>query len=292
MKIGVHGKEFDSQTAVIIQGILDFLYANHVEVYLSEGYAQILTTTSVKTSTEQIYNQSNLSSLNLTTIITLGGDGTLLDVVSQIGNLEIPILGINIGRLGFLATTAKEEAIDSLKQVLNEEFNFDVRTLLRLETENKCFGNKNFALNDCTILKKDTSSMIVVHTYVNGDFLNSYWADGLIISTPTGSTGYSLSCGGPLILPQSHNFAITPISPHNLTARPMVLSDDSEITLRVEGRSDSFLVSLDSRFEIVNNGVTLKVVKENFGAKLIKLPNNNIFDTLRQKLNWGADVRN
>ena len=134
--------------------------------------------------------------------------------------------------------------------------------------------------------------MIVIHTYINGDFLNSYWADGLIISTPTGSTGYSLSCGGPLVLPQSNNFVITPISPHNLTARPMVVSDDSEITLKIEGRSDTFLVSLDSRFEIVQSSVVLKVVQESFRAKLIKLPSNQLFETLRQKLNWGIDIRN
>jgi len=290
MRIGIHGKEFDDQTAIIIQQLFKVILAKGATIFVSEKYEKILQQSLVEFNEYNTYDQEDLSGLEL--MLTLGGDGTLLEAVSQIGALETPILGINTGRLGFLATTSKEDVFQAVDEVFSKNYEFDDRKLLRLETEGELFGDKNFALNDFTILKKDTSSMIVIHTYINGDFLNSYWADGLIISTPTGSTGYSLSCGGPLILPRSNNFVITPISPHNLTARPMVVSDNSEITLKIEGRSDTFLVSLDSRFEIVQSGVTLKVVKESFKAKLIKLPSNQIFETLRQKLNWGIDIRN
>jgi len=290
MKIGIHGKEFDDQSAIIIQQLLHYLVDKNAEVFLSNGYDVILKESSVEFTTYSIYNPDTLSTLDA--LITLGGDGTLLDVVSQIGALETPILGINMGRLGFLATTSKEDVLQAVDLLFEGNYEFDERILLRLETESNAFGQKNFALNDVTVLKKDTSSMIVVHTYINGNFLNSYWADGLIISTPTGSTGYSLSCGGPLVLPQSSNFILTPVSPHNLTARPMVLADDSEIILKIGGRSDTVLLSLDSRHETVEAGVELKIVKEKFMARLIKLPNNQIFDTLRQKLNWGIDIRN
>lgn len=289
MKIGIHGKEFDKGVTAIIQQLFDYLLEKEVSIYISKGYAHILRHSSVKITNYNVYNQDSLPTLD--TFITLGGDGTLLEAVSQIGALETPILGINTGRLGFLATTAKEGILQAFENLLHGNYEFDNRTLLRLDA-NGLFGQKNFALNDFTILKKDTSSMIVVHTYINGDFLNSYWADGLIVSTPTGSTGYSLSCGGPLVLPQSNNFVITPVSPHNLTARPMVVPDSSEITLKIEGRSDTFLVSLDSRFEIVESTVELRIVKEGFKAQLIKLPNNQIFETLRQKLHWGIDIRN
>ncbi len=164
--------------------------------------------------------------------------------------------------------------------------------MLRLESNNKLFGNQNFALNDCTILKKDTSSMITVHTYIDGEFLNSYWADGIIVSTPTGSTGYSLSCGGPLVFPRSGNFIITPVSPHNLAVRPIVVADTSELSFEIEGRSKKFLVTLDSRTASVDASARLKVKKENFKAHLIQLKGQHYFKTLRQKLNWGLDIRN
>ena len=290
MRIGIHGKEFDDESVVIIQQLLNFLIEKEATIFVSERYRHILEQSPVKFNNYHTYHQEILPTLDA--ILTLGGDGTLLEAVSQIGALEIPILGINMGRLGFLATTSKEDVLLAIEILFEQNYQYDDRILLRLETENGLFGEKNFALNDVTIFKKDTSSMIVVHTYINDVFLNSYWADGLIISTPTGSTGYSLSCGGPLVLPQSNNFIITPISPHNLTARPMVLADDSEITLKIEGRSDTFLVSLDSRHETVEAGILLKIVKEAFKVRLIKLPDNQIFDTLRQKLHWGIDIRN
>jgi NAD+ kinase len=191
-----------------------------------------------------------------------------------------------------LATISKDEIDTALTKVLKGAFTLDKRSLLRLESNKKLFGKLNFALNDFTIVKKDSSSMITVHTYIDGEFLNSYWADGLIVSTPTGSTGYSLSCGGPLVFPRSGNFILTPVSPHNLTVRPIVVSDDSELSFEVQGRNKKFLISLDSRIAVVDESVKLKVVKERFKVNLICLEGQSYFKTLRQKLNWGLDIRN
>lgn len=225
-------------------------------------------------------------------VISIGGDGTLLDTISLIGAFETPILGINTGRMGFLATIAKEDIKAAVNDLLEDKYALEDRSLVRLESSVPLFKGLNFGLNEFTIHKRDTSSMITVHTYIDGDYLNSYWADGLIVSTPTGSTGYSLSCGGPLISPLAKNFVITPVSPHNLNVRPIVVSDDSEISFKIEGRSEKFLVSLDSRSTPIDASVELKVKKEKFVAKLIKFHNYSFFDTLRQKLNWGYDMRN
>lgn len=225
-------------------------------------------------------------------VISIGGDGTLLDTISRVGAWEIPVLGINTGRMGFLATIAKEEIALAAQDLLAGRYSLEDRSLVCLESSIPLFDGLNFGLNEFTIHKRDTSSMITVHTYIDGDYLNSYWSDGLIVSTPTGSTGYSLSCGGPLISPIARNFVITPVSPHNLNVRPIVVSDDSEITFRIEGRSQKFLVSLDSRSTPIDASVELKIKKEKFVAKLVKFPNYSFFDTLRQKLNWGYDMRN
>jgi NAD+ kinase len=194
--------------------------------------------------------------------------------------------------LGFLATISREETEHALEQVLTKSFILDKRALLRLETDQQIFGNLNFALNDFTVVKKDTSAMITIHTFIDGEFLNSYWADGIIVSTPTGSTGYSLSCGGPLIFPRSGNFVLTPVSPHNLAVRPIILSDTSEISFQVDGRSKKFLVTLDSRIATMDNTVKLTIRKADFIVNLVQLEGHHYFKTLRQKLNWGLDVRN
>ncbi|WP_339925979.1 NAD kinase [uncultured Cyclobacterium sp.] len=225
-------------------------------------------------------------------VISIGGDGTLLDTISLIAAFETPVLGINTGRMGFLATIAKEEIDAAVKDLLENRYSLEDRSLVKLESSVPLFKGLNFGLNEFTIHKRDTSSMITVHTYIDGDYLNSYWADGLIVSTPTGSTGYSLSCGGPLISPLAKNFVITPVSPHNLNVRPIVVSDDSEISFKIEGRSEKFLVSLDSRSAPIDASVELKIKKEIFVAKLVKFHNYSFFDTLRQKLNWGYDMRN
>lgn len=290
MKIGVHGKRFDKSQQEIITAVLDKLIAKKVSLYISDKFSKILERNHLSYKGERFTETDDLTELDM--LITLGGDGTLLETISYIGKQGTPVLGVNTGRMGFLATTAKEDIDVALEKVLKNKFSIDKRTLLLLKSNEDLFGKSTYALNDFTILKKDTSSMITVHAYVDGEFLNSYWADGLIVSTPTGSTGYSLSCGGPLILPESSSFVITPVSPHNLTTRPMVVPDSCEISFRVEGRSKNFLVSLDSRFETVSSDVELILMKADFHTNLVKLEGNNYFKTIRQKLHWGVDIRN
>lgn len=290
MNVGIHGKIFDRGQEAIIQSVFEKLNKGNTAVYVSDKFNSIISNSTLEFEFQEFSKNNKINELDI--LITLGGDGTLLEAISYIGNRGIPVLGINTGRMGFLATTAKEEIDTAIEEVLKNDFKLDTRTLLSLNSNADIFSDNNYALNDFTILKKDTSSMITVHAFVDGEFLNSYWADGLIVSTPTGSTGYSLSCGGPLILPESSSFVITPVSPHNLTTRPMIVPDNCEISFRIEGRSENFLVSLDSRFETVNSQVQLKLRKAEFCAHLVKLKNSSYFKTIRQKLHWGVDIRN
>jgi NAD+ kinase len=291
MKIGVHGKEFTRQSAPFIESIFQILENHKAEVHISSSFNRCLKFPHFKKFKLKTYEPGeNLK--NLSFFLSVGGDGTLLESITHIDKNATPILGINTGRLGFLATISREETGHALAEVLKGQYALDKRALLRLQSSRDIFGKLNFALNDFTIVKKDTSSMITIHTYIDGEFLNSYWADGIIVSTPTGSTGYSLSCGGPLIFPRSGNFVITPVSPHNLTVRPIVVSDSSEISFQIEGRSKKFLVSLDSRIATVDSTVKLKLTKADFNINLIQLEGHHYFKTLRQKLNWGLDIRN
>jgi NAD+ kinase len=224
-------------------------------------------------------------------MFSLGGDGTLLDTLTFVRHHPILVMGINIGRLGFLADIGKDEIEYAIDSISRGSYVIDRRTLIELESSNNLFGEVNYALNDVTIHKKDTSAMITIHTYINGELLNSYWADGLIISTPTGSTGYSLSCGGPIIMPTSENFVLTPIAPHNLNVRPMVVSDSSVISFEIEGRHEQFFCTLDSRTEPIDSSTQLAVKKSNFTMGLVRLPDHHFLETLRKKLMWGADAR-
>lgn len=291
MKIGIHGKQFGAETLQLIKDVLAILSANSTDIIVSEHFHKILKKHKLNSDSFNVYSTGDdISSLDA--LITLGGDGTLLDAVTHVGNGNVPLLGINTGRLGFLATTSKENIESSLEELFEQNYKFDERSLIELKTDDKLFNGYNFALNDFAILKKDTSSMIVVHAFIDDEFLNAYWADGLIVSTPTGSTGYSISCGGPLVLPHSENFVLTPVSPHNLTVRPIIVPDNSKLSFTIEGRSKNYLVSLDSRITTVDDSVKFNVQKANFKIKLIQLKDNNYFKTLRQKLNWGLDVRN
>ena len=237
---------------------------------------------------------NSFSDLNKETdcMLSIGGDGTFLETLTYIRNSGIPVLGINTGRLGFLANVAKTEISSAVDALVKKKFSVEKRALLSVTAPNNLFGEINYALNELTIFKKDSSSMITIHTYINGDYLNSYFADGLIIATPTGSTAYSLSCGGPLVMPSSQNFVITPIAPHNLNVRPLIISDDNEIKLKVEGRSSHYLASLDSRNEIIDSSIELTIKKADFYFHFIKLENQNFFNTIRNKLLWGLDKRN
>ena len=291
MRIGIHGRDFQAKSSRFIEKLLDKLVHYNAEIWMSSKFVkQVSSKVLHKVKHKTFERGDNLKSLDF--FFSLGGDGTMLDSVTYIGKGEVPILGINTGRLGFLATTSRDTADTALDALFKGDYKVESRTLLKLISTPKLFGSVNFALNDFTIMKKDTSSMITVHVHLDGELLNSYWADGIIVSTPTGSTGYSLSCGGPLVYPKSESFIITPVSPHNLGSRPIVIADNSEISFQIEGRSKKYLVSLDSRFETIDDSARLIVKKEKFKAKLVILPGHHYFKTLRQKLNWGVDVRN
>lgn len=225
-------------------------------------------------------------------VITLGGDGTILKAVTLIKDKQIPILGINMGRLGFLASIENKFGAYAIKKICGGMYTIEERTMIYLETDEPIFENEKFALNDFTLHKRDTSSMITIHTYINGDYLTSYWADGLIVATPTGSTGYSLSCGGPIIFPNSGNFVITPAAPHNLNVRPIVISDESVISFEIEGRSSNYLCTLDSRYETVKPDFQLAIRKCDFVTRIVTLDDFSFMKTIHDKLTWGADSRN
>ena len=291
MKVAIHGKTFPPDSIPQVENLFKILEERDIQLLISESFYEKLAKSGLASDRYQTYKPGiKLSGVHF--FISIGGDGTLLQSVTHIGEQEIPILTINMGRLGFLSNTTLEDAKYAILEVLNNSFEIDSRILIRAECSENLFKGTNFALNEFTLLKQDTSSMITVNTYLNGEFFNSYWADGLIIATPTGSTGYSLSCGGPIVYPQSHSFIITPVSPHNLNIRPFVVSDKSIISLEVISRSKYFLVSLDSRSHTVSSGIQFTVKKETFVAKLIKTGNHTFMDTLRKKMNWGLDIRN
>lgn len=225
-------------------------------------------------------------------IISLGGDGTLLDTVTLVRNKNIPILGINFGRLGFLASISRDELASAVDSLVNHTYLIDKRSLMHLDSNEPLFGETPFALNEFAIHKRDISPMVKIHTYLNGEFLNTYWADGLIVSTPTGSTGYNMSCNGPIMFPESACFVITPVAPHNLNVRSIIVPDSNIVSFEVESRADQFICALDSRREIVNKTIQLAVKKEKFGLSLIRLNENSFLSTLRTKLTWGLDKRN
>ncbi len=225
-------------------------------------------------------------------LISLGGDGTMLDAVTLVKDYNIPILGINFGRLGFLASISRDELGSAVDALVNHTFVVDKRSLIHLDSNESLFGEAPFALNEFAIHKRDTAPMIKVHTYLNGEFLNSYWADGLIVATPTGSTGYNMSCNGPILFPESASFVITPVAPHNLNVRSIIVPDTSVISFEVEGRADQFICAMDARREIVNKTIQLAVKREKFDINLIRLNENSFLSTLRTKLTWGLDKRN
>jgi NAD+ kinase len=291
MKICIHGRYLNNDTLVLLKNILLENTQHKFEYALTQSFYDIVGSywEGIK-NFKAVGNKTDLSQYDI--LFSLGGDGTLLETVTITGKMQHPILGINTGRLGFLTATTDKGIEQILIQLNHKDYDIDERSLIKLVTPSNPFGDLDYALNECAIMKADTSSMMTIHTYIDEHYLNSYWADGLVVSTPTGSTGYSLSCGGPVVVPRSNNFIITPVSVHNLSVRPIVVSDESKIRFEIESRSGQFLVSLDSRSRNFNEKQQITVIKEKFKSKLIKFRDYNYFDTLRQKLNWGLDVRN
>lgn len=291
MKIAIHGRNFTVQTKPFIQAMFDDLAERGTEIQLSHTYREFLNFAGVAHNSQQTYTVPE-EVFDADFFFSLGGDGTLLETVTHVGARQTPIVGINTGRLGFLATVSPNNIRGMIHAIFNQHFTIDERSLVNVQADRDIFDGLPFGLNDFTITRTEMTSMITVHTYLDGEFLNSYWADGLIISTPTGSTGYSLSCGGPVLLPHTNNLIITPISPHNLNVRPMIVMDSCQLSFEVASRSGNFLIALDSRSRTIDTSTRLTVRKEKFKARLIKLSDDNFLNTLRSKLNWGFDVRN
>ncbi len=292
MKVAIFGKVYAPENRDYIQQLVDKLESHHISLIFYEPFYQKIKNDIVVKSEISFFNGNEGLRNKVDFLFSIGGDGTLLDTITFVQDSGIPILGINLGRMGFLSSVSKDQIESATEQFIQKQYKLDHRVLIRLVTKGKLFGELNYALNECTVYKKDPFSMLQIQAFVNGELLNSYWADGLIIATPTGSTAYSLSNGGPIILPRSQNFVITPIATHNLTVRPIVIPDSSEIRIKVTGRIKEFFVSLDSRSQAIDASMELTLVKEEFKVNLLQLENESYFKTIREKLLWGIDLRN
>ena len=293
MLAAVHGRPFSSDNFPFVELIWKKLKSAGFQIAVSRTFKEFITETRLGSLPVDVVYTDHIDFPLSDVMISLGGDGSLLESVTFVGPKETPVLGINMGRLGFLAYTRREEIEKAIEDLTSGNYKVKDRSLVRIDgVDDTLFSGLNFGLNECTFMKRDSTSMVVVHTYLNGQFLNSYWADGLVISTPTGSTAYSLSCGGPLVMPDTHNFIITPVSPHNLNVRPMLVPDDCTLSFEIEGRAKDFLVSLDARSRLVTPNTKFIVRKEDFVVKFIELPEYDFLKTLRDKLNWGLDYRN
>ena len=293
MIIALLGSKYPEHFSKYIQHLIKKLENEHVKLIIEEEFYSFLKKNIRFKKTHQTFNtQEGLKGDDYTDFLfSIGGDGTLLKAVTYIKDSDIPILGINTGRLGFISSISADQIEDAVNDIIKNRYTINERTLLELKTNNNLFKETNFALNEVAVSKKDTSSMIRVDAFVDNDFLNTYWADGLVISTPTGSTGYSLSCGGPIIMPGTNNIIITPNAPHNLNVRPIVIDDNSIIKLKVEDRDQLALVSLDSRSRSFDSSTELIIKKANFKIKLVQPQNNSFTTTIRNKLMWGLDKR-
>lgn len=292
MKVAIYSRGVDADQEQALNALLAELYRHQVAICVFE---ELVTKFNLKAPAGQtaLTTFAHCGELEgLDCLISVGGDGTVLDTITMVGDSGIPILGINYGRLGFLASISKDELAVMVEALVNRTYVIDKRTLIHLDANIPLFNNSPFALNEFVIHKRDMSPMIKIHTYLNGEFLNSYWADGLIVATPTGSTGYSMSCNGPILFPDSASFLITPVAPHNLNVRSIVVPDTSIISFEIEGRAEELICAMDARKEIVTKNINLAVKKEQFKAHFIRLNENSYLTTLRNKLTWGLDKRN
>lgn len=294
MKVGIYGQFYHTNSGIYIEELLNVLDEENIEIAIEENFLKLIDENNeIKKDISHFQTFQKLDG-SYDVFISVGGDGTILQAVNFIRNRDIPILGINTGRLGFLATVNKEEIRHTISLLLNNEYKISQRSLLSIRANPKVeelFDN-HYALNEIAVSRKNTTSMITVDTWLDDEYLTAYWADGLIVSTPTGSTGYSLSCGGPVITPATKALIITPIAPHNLNARPLVIKDNTKITLKVSGRADDYLVSMDSRIATLKNNTTVTIQKAPFKLKMVEFTEDTFLKTLRKKLLWGEDKRN
>ncbi len=292
MQIALFGKSLPDENIRYLQQIIKGLEMNNVEVVFYEKLYNIVKDKVVLKNSIRVFQTHDEIRDTVSYLFSIGGDGTLLDTLSYIRDSGIPVLGINLGRMGFISSIAKERIDSAINQLVNKKYKLDKRTLINVNTSEDIFGDLNYALNEVSFYRKSPLSMLKIQAFVDDDFVNSYWADGLIISTPTGSTAYSLSNGGPIILPGSQNFVITPIATHNLTVRPIVIPDSSKIRIKVVGRVKDFYVNLDSRSVQVNSSFEFFIKREEFRINLLQLEDESYFRTIREKLLWGLDIRN
>ncbi len=286
MNVLIYFQNIKPEDEAVVNYLLDYLHKSEIKAYALEQIANLHHEDWVS-----IINKNAIKD-NVDIVITLGGDGTMLKAAKLVAHLEIPIIGINLGRLGFLSSIEKSKINEAINKLKNGQYIVEKRTMLHLTSNNALFEDFPHSLNDFTLHKRDTSSMITLHVSIDGVFLNTYWADGIIVATPTGSTGYSLACGGPIVFPQSQNFVITPIAPHNLNVRPIIINDDVAIDIEIEGRADNFLCTLDSRYESITDDYKIKILKSPLTTCLIQLHDSNFGKTIREKLLWGLDRRN
>ncbi len=293
MKVAIYGQTYQETALDYVSEFLDELHKISAEASIEEEFYWMLSSNRA-IKTYDIFTENAGLDTSFDMFVSFGGDGTILRATTYVRDLGIPIVGVNTGRLGFLSTFKKEDVRKVLQEFVKGDYAIVERSLVTVSAVEPIpeFDKMNFALNEVTVSRKDTTSMITVETYLNGEYLTSYWADGLIISTPTGSTGYSLSCGGPVMVPTAKSLILTPIAPHNLNARPLVISDETEIRLKVSGREEHHLVSLDSRIASVENGKEITIKKADFTIKMIEYTSESFLKTLRNKLLWGEDKRN
>jgi NAD+ kinase len=292
MKVAIYSRVIESDQQADLQQLFDELNRNNIKSVIYYPFFETIRSFFIHKDSVQVFHNSDDLDESIDFLISLGGDGTMLDTVTLVQNKNIPVLGINFGRLGFLAGIGRKALHTAVRALVNRTYVIDKRSLIHLDGDKMLFNGMPYGLNEFAIHKTDTSPMIKIHTYLNGEFLNTYWADGVIVSTPTGSTGYSLSCGGPIVFPDSSSFVITPVAPHNLNVRPIVVPDNNIISFEVEGRTDHFICALDSRKEIVDKKILLAVRRETFNISLVRLNENNFLQTMREKLSWGLDTRN
>ncbi len=294
MKVAVFGRFYNQTTTFSVETLFNFLKKKDVDAYIESEFYNLINDNDPNKINHLSNKQFNTLDTSFDLFISIGGDGTILRAITFVKDLGIPIIGINTGRLGFLATIPVNDIELAIQNIINGKYRISERSLLTITTsvDNEDIDSLNFALNEIAVSRKNTTSMITVETFLDGEYLTSYWSDGLIVSTPTGSTGYSLSCGGPVITPETNSFVITPIAPHNLSARPLIIPDGTEIQLKVTGREENHLVSLDSRIATLDNGTIIKIKKAPFTIKMVDLLNESFLTTLRKKLLWGEDKRN
>mgnify|MGYP001257602251 FL=1 len=292
MKVAIFTNLYKNYSPKILLSIIEKLQKNNFDIMIDNISFDKLNHKKYSAILNHVKSFSKIDK-TINYIICVGGDGTILKASSYVKNMGIPIIGINTGRLGFLAKIKAVEIDNVIQAITKKKYTISEKTLLSVSYKNKKQENKlGVALNELSITRKNTTSLITIETKLNDEYLNTYWADGLIIATPTGSTGYSLSCGGPIIMPESKNLVITPIAPHNLNARPLVIPDNTNITLKISGRENEFFVSLDSKITTLSNEMLILIKKAPYKIKMIQLDNDNFLQTLRDKLYWGKDKRN